>query len=51
MKGPKEYKRWMNRMRKKYGKKNGVIPGALLDMPKYENLVNTSKKNKKVQKF
>ena len=38
-------------MRKKYGKKNGVIPGALLDYPEMERKEANSKKNDLQNKF
>jgi hypothetical protein len=45
MKGPKEIKNWLNKLRKHYGKKNGVINGWFLDSPRMENKADNSKKN------
>jgi hypothetical protein len=36
MKASKEFRRIINRLRKKYGKKNGVIKSQFLDHPEYE---------------
>lgn len=47
MKAPREIKRWINRLRKKYGKKNGVVSSALFDSPEYEIKLDKSKKNYK----
>ena len=47
MKGPKEYKNWLNRLRRKYGKKNGGIPTCLFDAPEMERKVDNDKKNDK----
>jgi len=45
MQSPKEYKRWVNWMRKNYAKKNGVIPAFFFDHPKMEVKLSNSKKN------
>ena len=44
MKACREYRRWVNRMRRKFKPKNGVIPAALFDAPKKERLVYNSKR-------
>jgi hypothetical protein len=36
MKASREFKRWIATMRRKCGKKNGVITSGLLDNPKME---------------
>lgn len=46
MKAPKEIRRYMNKMRKNFGKKNGVIPKAVLDHPEIEHKWVNSKKIK-----
>jgi hypothetical protein len=51
MKTSKEYKRWVNRIRsrlaKQDGVKNGVIPRRALDHPIYElHLVNSEKRSR-----
>lgn len=47
MKAPREYKNWVNWMRKFYGKKNGCIPGFCFDAPDMERKLEKSKKNYK----
>jgi len=42
----KEYRRIINKLRRKYGKKNGVIKGAILDHPYYEKIILSGKKIK-----
>jgi hypothetical protein len=44
MHAPKEIRNWVNRMRKKFGKKNGVINGFFFDCPYMELKWNRSKK-------
>lgn len=44
MKAPREYRNWLNRMRRKHGKTNGVISGGLLDNPWMESKLATSKR-------
>lgn len=44
MKAPKEVRRKMNKLRRKYGKGNGVIPAALLDIPELERKAANSKR-------
>lgn len=44
MKGSKEYKKWMNRIRKRFGGKNGVVKGALLDSPEMERKMAKNKR-------
>jgi hypothetical protein len=36
MRTSKEFRKIVNRLRKKYGKKNGVIKSQFLDHPEYE---------------
>ena len=36
MKAPREIKRWMAKLRRRYGKKNGVIQCGLLDHLDYK---------------
>lgn len=50
MQAPKEIRRWINWMRKHYGKKNGVIPGYFFDHPKMEVKWGNSKKGYNRQK-
>lgn len=45
MKASKEIKAWINRLRKRGKKKNGVIPGFMFDNPEYER---KSVKDKKI---
>ena len=40
----REYRRWLNRLRAKFGKRNGVIRGALLDSPKMDRKMLNGKK-------
>lgn len=47
MKAEKSYKQWIARLRKFYGKKNGVVSTAIFDVPKREREYANSKKNKK----
>lgn len=47
MQGPREIRRWVNRLRKRFGKKNGVVSCALFDMPDYEIKAETSKRKYK----
>ena len=51
MKAPKEYRNWVNWMRKHYGKKNGCIKSFFFDNPCMEIKWNNSKKNYKRKKF
>lgn len=36
MRGPREIRRWINRLRAKHGRKNGVVPGCCFDNPEAE---------------
>lgn len=45
MKAPKEYRRWVNRMRSAYAKPNGVIQSWFFDCPTMEVKLENSKKN------
>lgn len=45
MKAPKEYKNWINKLKKVYAKPNGVLCPFILDYPKMEDKLSTSKKN------
>lgn len=47
MKAERSYKQWIKRLRRWYGKANGVIPRWALDNPKRERQHENSKKNKK----
>jgi len=47
MKAAREYKKLVNRLRAKYGKKNGVIPGGCFDIPSAWIKESKSKNNKK----
>ena len=47
MKASKEIKNWINRLRKKYAKKNVVIPSMYFDCLWYDIEFNKSKKNYK----
>lgn len=44
MKAPREYRNWLNRLRRKHGKANGVVRGCLLDNPWMESKLATSKR-------
>lgn len=44
MKAPREYRNWVNRLRSKRGKANGVIRGCWLDNPWMEKKWFTSKR-------
>ena len=50
MKAPREYKNWVNFLRKKFGKKNGVVDTCLFDSPKMERKLNNDKKYQKPKK-
>ena len=50
MKAPREYKNWINFLRKKFGKKNGVVDTCLFDSPKMERKLNNDKKYQKPKK-
>jgi hypothetical protein len=43
----KEYRRWLKRMVQRFGKPNGMVPGALLDAPEMERKVANDKRRKK----
>lgn len=43
MKAPKEYKDWVKRLVKRFGKKNGVIYSGLLDFPVMERKLANNK--------
>lgn len=45
MKAPKEYRSWVNWMKKKFGKKNGVVRGFYFDCPRMEIKLENSKRN------
>lgn len=47
MQANREYRNWINRMRKRYGKKNGVLSSSHLDDPEMEKKWIKSKKNYK----
>lgn len=36
MRAPREIKRWVNRLRRRFGKANGVVSAALFDSPEHE---------------
>ncbi|MCW3782891.1 hypothetical protein [Defluviimonas salinarum] len=36
MRASREYRKWINHLRRRFGKASGVIPGALLDCPAME---------------
>jgi hypothetical protein len=44
MKLPREIKLWINRQRRKSGKKNGVVKW-LFDSPRVERMLGTNKRN------
>ena len=46
MKAPREIKRWMARLRRRYAKKNGVIPCSLLDHLDYKWATAKKRKTK-----
>lgn len=45
MHAPKEIRKWINWMRSRYGKKNGVIKGWFFDNPYMEVKWENSKRN------
>jgi hypothetical protein len=50
MKASKEIRAWINRLRKRSGKKNGVVPGFLFDLPQYEIKAAKSKHIKEAKR-
>lgn len=36
MKGPKEIRHWINRLRQRHGKRNGVVSRGYFDYPSFE---------------
>lgn len=44
MHAPREIRRWLNRMRRRYGKPNGVVRSGNLDYPKNQIKGATSKR-------
>lgn len=44
MRAPKEVRRWLNRMRRRFGKRNGVIYAGFLDNPIMERKLAKSAK-------
>lgn len=47
MRGPKEIRRWINRLRSRFGRKNGVVSGALFDSPEHERKLAKSFKQRR----
>lgn len=50
MKASREYKRWVDWLRSKYGKKNGSLHISLLDNPEMERKLDNDKKSPKHNK-
>jgi hypothetical protein len=50
MKGSKSLRQFINRMRRKYGKKNGNLPRHFFDHPSFEVEDETNKNNYKRHK-
>lgn len=48
MNSSREYRQWINNLRKRYGKPNGVIDISILSHPEIESYANTSKRNQKL---
>lgn len=46
MRASREYRKWVNRLRRRLGKTNGVIPGFAFDYPRMERLMATSHKKR-----
>lgn len=46
MRCPRQYRKWMNWMRSRYGKKNGVVGKGLLDSPYHERMLAKSRKQR-----
>lgn len=46
MKAPKEYRSWLKRMIKRYGKRNGRLPSQLFDIPEFERKLANNKRLK-----
>lgn len=46
MKGPREIKRWVNRLRRRYGKGNGVVSVGAFDSPEHERKLAKSFKQR-----
>lgn len=46
MRAAREIRRWISKMRKRYGKKNGVIPVGILDNHLMERKAATSHKKR-----
>ena len=44
MRASKEYRRWVNKLRKLRGKKNGVIRGCYLDQPEMDLKLKSGKR-------
>jgi hypothetical protein len=51
MKAPKEYKNWVSFLRKKFGKKNGVVDICLFDSPEMERKLNNDKRSQRHKKW
>lgn len=45
MRCAKEVRRWSNKLKRRFGGKNGVVRSALWDAPEYERKNETSKNN------
>ena len=45
MNAPREYKNWVNFLRQKFGKKNGVVDTCLFDSPEMERKLNKDRKS------
>ena len=50
MKAPREYKNWVNYLRKKFGKKNGRVHISLFDAPEMERKLDNDKRSQKHNK-
>lgn len=48
MNGSREYRQWINNLRKRHGKPNGVIDISVFSHPEIKSNANTSKRNQKL---
>lgn len=46
MRGPREIRRWIDRLRRRYGRKNGVVSAGVFDSPEHERKLAKSFKQR-----
>jgi hypothetical protein len=51
MKAPREIKKWMARLRRRYGKKNGVVYSGMLDHLDYKWTTDKREKRRRWSNF